>query len=517
MKPDAKYRYDYADLAKFLNDNLEKNEKEAMKTMWWFGKNDLFFLLYFLLNRIDINHPWLVDRCYEVMDNHDHTLDMWPRFHYKSTINTIALTIQDIINFPNESNVIFSYTSGLAKKPLRAIKLTLQENELLKRLYPDVLYANPVKESPKWSEQDGLLVKRKSNQSELTLEAYGIIEQPTGPHWDHRIYDDCVTAESVWTPEQIAKTNEAIERSHALKSDNGTFRVLGTEYHFASPYQKMMKNDLYKLRFYAAEKQDGKGDYTGVPIYLTQEKLNEIRQLLGRDSYNCQMLLNPVAQDAKTFEMNWLKYYREIPNSLNVYITVDPADDKKKKSDYTVMCVIGVDKFKNYYLLDMIRDKFHLGERWIALRDLVNKWNPMMVGYEKYGKDSDIFYMNEKMIDERVIFSILDLGGNVPKTERIKLLQAPFEYGKFWLPLYLDYKDITGTTHDLIKELIQDEYSKMPFSGHDDMMDCMARIMDDKMCLVFPNVGIKEEVKHKNFDWLRMVGQTGSNVDWSAR
>jgi hypothetical protein len=121
------------------------------------------------------------------------------------------------------------------------------------------------------------------------------------------------------------------------------------------------------------------------------------------------------------------------------------------------------------------------------------------------------------MVDERVIFSILDLGGNVPKTERIKLLQAPFEYGKFWLPLYLDYKDITGTTHDLIKELIQDEYSKMPFSGHDDMMDCMARIMDDKMCLVFPNVGIKEEVKHKNFDWLRMVGQTGSNVDWSAR
>jgi len=186
---------------------------------------------------------------------------------------------------------------------------------------------------------------------------------------------------------------------------------------------------------------------------------------------------------------------------LNIYILVDPADSIKKKSDFTAMAVIGLEKFQNYYLLDLIRDKLNLNQRWEKLRGLVLKWKPLKVGYEKYGKDSDIAHMNGKMIDENVVFQIEPLAGKEGKIERIKLLQSPFEYGQFLLPYAIFYTDVSGKDRELVSELIKDEYTKIPFAVHDDIMDCMARIKDPKFGAFFPINNEKEKEKKPELLW----------------
>lgn len=174
------------------------------------GKIDRFFLLTHLLHRTDAAAPWIYERCREVEAAPDGYLDLWSREHYKSTIITYAGAIQEILRDPEITIGIFSHTRPIAKGFLRQIKMEFEGNDTLKQLYPGALWQSPRKEASKWSEDDGICVKRKGNPKESTVEAWGLVDgQPTGKHFKLLIYDDVVTLESITSPEMIAKVTNA--------------------------------------------------------------------------------------------------------------------------------------------------------------------------------------------------------------------------------------------------------------------------------------------------------------------
>lgn len=160
---------------------------------------------------------------------------------YKSTHITYGGAIQEIINDPEITIGIFSHTRPIAKAFLRQIKREFEQNERLKALYPEVLWSQPAAESPQWSEDGGIIVRRKGNPKEATIEAWGLVDgQPTSKHFGLRIYDDVVTRESVSTPEQVQKTTEAWELSQNLGSKDGRSWHIDTRYSFADTYQVLL-------------------------------------------------------------------------------------------------------------------------------------------------------------------------------------------------------------------------------------------------------------------------------------
>jgi predicted phage terminase large subunit-like protein len=451
----------------------------------------LWILLRYGLGRADAHNQWVFDRCCEVQASPDGHLDLWSRGHYKSSILTFALTIQDILRDPELTIGIFSHTRPIAKAFLRQIKQEFERNERLKRWFPDVLWANPVKESPKWSEDEGIVVKRKSNPKEATVEAWGLVDgQPTSKHYGLLDYDDVVTRESVTTPEMMMKTTDALSLSFNLGAKSHKRRFAGTRYHYNDTYRAVIERGIAIPRIYPATK-DGQVD--GEPVFLTRQELADKRREMGPYVFSCQMLLDPTADDKQGFKEEWIKFAATDTRGHNLAILIDAASSKKKDSDYTAGWVIGLGPDRKVYVHDMIRDRLSLTERAALLMAWHRKYQPMAVGYERYGMMGDVEHIRDLQERENYRFEITEVGGMMSKVDRIRRLIPWFEQGRIYLHPKIAKTDYEGRTIDLTRSFINDEYKAFPVATHDDMLDALARFLDDDLPIRFPLAIIEDD------------------------
>jgi predicted phage terminase large subunit-like protein len=328
-------------------------------------------------------------------------------------------------------------------------------------------------------------VKRSQNPKESTVEAWGLVKGPaTGRHFKLIVYDDVVTPESVTTPEMIKKTTDAWRDSLNMVSKEFRIRMIGTRYHAADTYAEIIKAGNVAPRIYPATDD---GTFEGNPVFFSRESLAEKRREMGPYIFGCQMLQDPKADAVAGFREEWLRYWEPKDwGGMNVYILVDPAGEKKKGSDYTVMWVVGLAADLNYYLIDGLRDRLNLTQRARALIRLHRQYRPRAVGYEKYGIQADVEHVRYVQDQENYRFEITELGGSMPKNDRIRRLIPSFEQGRFYIPGHLSFRDAEGSFRNLTEEFIREEFLPFPVAAHDDMLDCLARIVDPDLDAIFP-------------------------------
>lgn len=471
---------------------------------------DRYYLLINVLHRMDAWNPWVYARCREVEAAPDGYLDIWAREHYKSTIITFAGIIQEILRDSEITVGIFSHTKPIAKAFLAQIKREFETNEDLKALFPDVLYENPEKESPSWSLDAGIIVKRQSNPKEATVEAHGLVDgQPTSRHFKLMDFDDVVTLESVNTPEQIQKTTEAWSMADNLGSAGGRKWHVGTRYHYADTYAEILKRGACLPRIHAATDN---GEPDGNPVLFTPAVWAKKKRDQLESTIACQMLCNPLAGTQRMFDVRDLQVYEVRPLTLMAYLLIDPARSIKKDSAHTAMVVLGIDAAGNKYLLDGVDHKMDLMERWKWMRDLWNKWRNepgimgIHVGYERFGAIADLDYFRERQRIEKLSFEIIELEwpreGPGSKTDRVQRLVPDIRGHRFYLPYptedgrltslqrrmadqgyeyrisqKIQRKDETETVYDLA-ERFKLQVSYFPFGGLKDIVDAVSRIYD---------------------------------------
>lgn len=471
---------------------------------------DRYFLLVKVLNRKDLLHPWLYDRCREAEKDPDGYLDLWAREHYKSTIITYAGIIQEVLRDPEITIGIFSHTAPIAKSFLKQIRTELERNEVLKRVFPDILYKNPVHEAPAWSVDSGIVVRRKSNPKESTVEAHGLVDgMPTSKHFRLRVYDDVVVKESVSTPEQVAKTTEAWELSDNLGTEGGRIWMVGTRWSFADTYDAIIQKGAVRVRLRPATDD---GTFTGNPVLWSQEECDRRKINQGESVFSCQNLQNPLAGTQRMFNVEDLQVYEVRPETLSIYILIDPARSKKKDSANTAMAVVGIDSTMNKYLLDGINHKCDLKERWEWMARLYVRWiqtagvQNVYVGYESFGAQADLDYFKEQMQISKIRFDIRELqwprDGEGSKTDRVQRLGPDLRSHKFFVPYETDEKRITTLQREMLRtgreyrisrpikrkdensriydltEQFKHQITYFPFGRLKDLVDAISRIYD---------------------------------------
>jgi len=298
------------------------------------------------------------------------------------------------------------------------------------------------------------------------------------------IFDDMVTKASTTSPEMINKTTEHWELALSLGAgETGKRRYIGTRYHMNDSWRVIMERNAAIPRIYPATHN---GELDGKAVFWSQDHYeNKVREY-GTFTASCQLLQNPLADKHKGFARTDLRFYDRMGEGGrgNRYIIVDPANTKRKKSDYTSMGVIELGQDGNFYLVDGVRDKLSLTERTNKLIWLHRFWHmrggaPIKgVAYEEYGMQADVEHIEYVQGQENYRFEITPVGGSMGKTDRILRLQPQLEANRWWFPHHIHYQNYKGENKDLIEEFLVEEYDCFPVPVHDDFLDMLARNED---------------------------------------
>ena len=503
-------------------DLLEARLKTMGKSEWMhaarvLGRRDLYFLLKYILTTRDWKkvedpkvsiwrNPWLLERCREAQFQSINYMDIWARGHFKSTIKTLGLVIQWIINNPNETIGIFSVTKAVADEFVSQVRNEIESNRLLRALYPDIFWEDGRKEAKRWTIEKGFTVKQTLNLKDATVRGFGLLDTNfTGHRISKGAYDDSVNEANISTPDMVLRTTRQFELSLGTAMPGSGQTVTGTFYMYGDSYHDIAEKGFtprihpcYQVipEESSFDKESGLPNKIVVdrdkPVLFPKEYLLKVEKEMGPTTFATQMLCNPVEGSQKSFHEDWLRFYKNPPGDfMNTrfvhYIVVDPANEKNKRSSYTVMWVIALGEDGNMYVVDGVVDRIHLESRVNKLFELVRKWKPYEVRYEKYALQADTQYIQILQDRRNFRFNLIEVGGSVKKEDRIERLIPHFKDGKVWFPNSMPYLDESGRSMDLTREFIRREYLHFPNTQYMDMLDSLSRIAEPNLGLAWPS------------------------------
>jgi len=486
------YRHDYERIAIDIAGGILPEIPTYRKLI----ATDLFFVLYFVVKPYlegqehTCNNPFVVQACKEIEEgDRDYTLDVWARFHFKSSIITIAETIQWILTNPETSTAILAYAAKPAKKFLFSIR-TIFEHDFLKHCYPDVVWENSEREAPMWSIDEGIVLRRKSNRPMPTVAAYGLIEgMPTGLHFERRVYDDIVTEDIKNSLDVMEAVKDKFDASQNLKTIEGSHhRVIGTFYHHNDPLtyvrdktDTMTGKNKYAMRLKPATHN---GAENGTPVLLSQTALDDLK---SDRSFNTQQLCNPTPEGTQLLNPDYFKPIESefIPKDCYKFMLVDQAGDlatNLKSGDSWAIGVLGVKPeltdigASAVYLMDLFISPMSESEAIEQIvRMYLNAGVLQKLGVEKVGLSTTHIHIANALtargrhVSEESGSLVLLRPAGREKTKKIESALA-------W-PLNNNKLFYSTSISSVFIDKLKLEMKQFPY-GHDDGIDMMSYLYD---------------------------------------
>ncbi len=521
----TQYKHDYLKVSRDITDGI-LDELDAYR---YLVLNDLWFVVYFILKvpaNIS-NHPFWVRACREIENGpQDFTLDVWAREHGKSSIITIAETVQYALRNPDHSTGIFSVKRELAKAFLSSIKAIFESDQLLQACFSDVVWKNCERDSPRWSLDEGIILKRTTTRPDATIAAWGLIEgMPTGRHYDRRVYDDITTEDLANSPEMMEQVKNKYDSSQNLGKDGGHHRVIGTFYHHNDPLvyiqgKKAVDGQPKYLTRIKPATEDGTAQ--GKTVYLSQQRLND---LMSDRSFNTQQLCNPTPEADRKLNPAFLKPIERkfMPKGLYRFMLVDQAGDqdsalKKTGGDPWTVGLFNVEPSCD----DLGQSRVFIEKLWVSpaseseaieqiVRMYVQSGIIQRLGIEKVGISTTHLH----------VAAALRASGrwvNFEKGGNGMLLRPAGRNKKKFIGAALEWPLNNGMIHyctDIPEEYITrltTEFEKFPF-WHDDISNILAYLYADMLKdYIFGSVEDEAERKKERYGMRREHKQSWMSV-----
>ncbi len=262
------------------------SDRERGRAIRELSLTDLSFLAKYILGYWWLSGPPQEEFAVEIQRDMNLSVFLLPRGHCKTQLFTIADGIRHYLLAPEQPIAIVCDRLKRSIKKTRAIKWHFEHNRHLRSLFPDLVWQNPQKDSPKWTDEEFILPKHTGRQEPSFL-ATSLENQPKGLHFPRIKCDDIVTPGTVTSKEMMDKNRDAygLLRSSILQS-GGNIQITGTIYDDGDLHCEMIKSGAYRVyKRSASFDESGKAVFPSSPkaraLWPEQfglERLEEIRR-----------------------------------------------------------------------------------------------------------------------------------------------------------------------------------------------------------------------------------------------
>ena len=416
----------------------------------------------------------LSDRNYDKYDPAlNQMLLLMPRGTFKSSVVTIGLSIQAILNDPDIRILIDSETFAKAKAFLAEIKGHLEGNEHFREVYHTLYssYPDARKRDLLWSDSQVIISSRKRHRKEPTISCGGVDVTKNGMHYDLIIMDDLHSELNTQNKDQIQKVIDHYKLAFSLLDPGRPLIVIGTRWSYYDVYQHILDNeaDNFNVLVRKAYNRDGTLFF---PERLTEQFLEKTKKTQGSYIFSCQYLNEPVDDESATFKQSnivrtpW-SLVENMP--MNWYLSVDPSYEGQY-SDYAALVVGGMNHQRDLYVRHVLRRKMTYGEIIEAIFDIYNRLPGIKtILLETIAAQKSIMYeLNNEQKRRGTWLPITEIRSRTKsKEERIRALAPFYEFG------HIFHVKECPQLEELEYELIH-----FPKGTHDDCIDALATILE---------------------------------------
>lgn len=298
-----------------------------------------------------------------------------PREIGKTTLGTIARSIQCICRDPDTAIMIANEKQGNAMKMLAEIKRHFLTNDFLRALFPEVCPATE-KEADKWSQTE-IHVRRTTTRKEPTIAVVGVGSALASMHYDKLIIDDPISREAMENARAgswniMEGVNRWIHQLEALLSWAsperevlfiGTIWWHGDSYaHIEQAYGYGETPRKYMLRlklpdgtvqqimafrvgdlavFRRAGIEDGRPAF---PKIWPQDRMDRLRSI-DPALFAANIMNDPSSDETSAFRDSWLNYYDRLDEHTIRYTDAAAAKRTVRISDLDTLVFLAPGAF----------------------------------------------------------------------------------------------------------------------------------------------------------------------------
>ena len=416
------------------------------------------------------------------------------RGHLKTTLITIAHTVQWIINYPDVRVLISTATGDQAEGIMRAIKSHFQFNDAFRTLFPE--FCPPPSRAADFGSRDQFIIpcRRLKHLKEPTVWSCSVGKVIAGVHPDVVKNSDLVDKENVKTPGAIREVishfkfiNPLIERYNATEqypATTGWNDVEGTRYDYGDLYSTLLASPDWVHHVRGAYKDEA----CTKPLWPSRfpvDELEKARRELGDWEFSSQYLNKCIpASDGLCDPQKDVAFIpKEVLDGilprLRLHCTIDLAGMENTRSgDLTVFTVGGFDRDGRLYIIE-IRCGHYSPEEVIGHIFNLHSMYPQMVDFkiEKEAHSRVLLPFLKREMAKRGRYPMIypiKRDTHTSKQHRIRGLRPWFKTG------IIRFSDAIplNTKQELLDEIAQ--FPSQSYGVHDDILDTLADLMQDQ-------------------------------------